>query len=255
MMTIEYQNMYEFLETPFGSTNSKKNELEMVYQKLKRDKKINVVSILELDSSYFIHVNIPSETHVDTFYDVVIQLFIDVKHKDLIPIYNYYAKFFSNSPSFVYKYAMLYKTNGYLIESLDVKLDQMFLNVAPSKSNSTLEMTYDKSLYVVCRYLIDNKYTYLTKLGMSIKKTRNVSKFIERIKDFETIQLLSNTSSIEKSIKKELSDDKAEIKVKKEPSNKGSIHRSISVKKPQTKKRPQSKNKKVTGKSSTTKVK
>ena len=59
------------------------------------------------------------------WYDVVLQFFIDDELKSRnIALNNYYVKFFSNSPGFVYKYAYLYHQNDMLVEVLADKISE-----------------------------------------------------------------------------------------------------------------------------------
>lgn len=215
MSQIPYQTLSHFIDSPFGTELTKiDSDYEHKYLEVNGRKEIKVASILEMDGAYFIHVLIPSETNKDNNYDVVIQLFTDdVEVSRRTTIEDFYAKFFSNSPGFVYRYAMLYKTSGFLIESLAPKLDEKALTIAPDKTNSKMEMSYDKSIYFACRHILDNKFAYLTKMGMISKRTRNMSKFIENISDFETVKLLGDASKTERSVKKELTGDKKEATI------------------------------------------
>ena len=82
---------------------------------------------------------------------------------------NYYVQFFSNSPSFIYKYAVLYKRNGALIENLYDKLNPEYADTLPETTNKTLEVSFDKSIYFTVRFLLDYRFSYLNKIGMIMR--------------------------------------------------------------------------------------
>lgn len=205
-MATTYQTLSDFIKKPFGhDINSTRNlELSVDYEKL--EKKISVASVLEIDrSNYMVQIKIPSESNVGNYYDVVIHFFTD--NPDLVrsrTFENYYIKFFSNSPSFIYRYAALYNINGYLIESLANKYKEEHLNSMPEQTNRSMDMYYDKSIYLACRHLLDNKLSNLNKFTILFKKTKNTEKFLDDVLDVEEVELNNQTKSFEKSVKKEI---------------------------------------------------
>ena len=122
MENLTYQTISEYIRAPFGALDTEnKQRLEPKYQENK--KKISCKCVCEYEDTYLIHILIPSESREGKNYDVIIQFFTpdkEVKKEDTLN--NYLIQFFSNSPSFIYKYAVLYKNKGFMIDSLQDKL-------------------------------------------------------------------------------------------------------------------------------------
>lgn len=207
-----YQTIDDFLRAPFGSQeiNTKRDEYEKKYLELKNSKKIYCENYAEDDGMYLFHIKIPSESQQGNFYDVVLQLFTDDKEiEKQLNLSRYYVQFFSNSPSFMYKYAALYRVHGYLIDSMYEKLDREYSDILPDKQNPNYKMDYDKSLYMACRFMQDHKETIMRKTGLLFYKKVSILKLLRTIKDFETVKMDSELYSLEKSMKKEHEKDKA----------------------------------------------
>lgn len=221
-MATTYQTLSDFIKNPFGHGLDSNRNLQLSGNYEKLGKKISVANVLEIDrNNYMVQVKIPSESNVGNYYDVVIHFFTD--NSDLgrsRTFENYYIKFFSNSPSFIYKYAALYNIHGYLIESLADKYSEEHLNVMPESVNKGLDMYYDKSIYLACRYLLDNKLSNLNKYTIMFKKTKNIEKFLDDILDVEEMTLNNQTKSFEKSVEKE---------IKKNDSNLGLMNKNKKV--------------------------
>lgn len=222
---ISHQTLKDFLECPFGTPNKQKHlKYEDKYQSYRKSNKIVIESSIEYEKNYFIHVKVPSESQKgSSYYDVVVQFFTsNEKVERELTVENYYVQFFSNSPGFVYKYASLYKLQGYLIETLYDKFDKGMLDVLPDKANSSYELYYDSSIYYACRYLLDNKVFTLGKLNIKIFKTKTPSAFFGDIQDTEAVTLSRSVTSLETSLKKEIKKDtklseQQEKKLKKDP--------------------------------------
>ena len=207
---ISNQTLQEFISSPFGFRNEMKNlKYEGKYQAYKRSNKIVVESTIEFEKNYFVHVKVPSESQKgQSYYDVVIQFFTpdpDIERE--LSVEHYYVQFFSNSPGFVYKYAALYKINGYLIEALYDKIGKESLDTLPTKSNSSYEMYFDSSIYYASRFILDNKMSILGKLNIKIYKTKPVNQFFGDIQDFESVNLIRDVNTLTANIKKEIKAD------------------------------------------------
>lgn len=217
----EFQTLAEFIQAPFGNKDSNEEaRLEQLYQGLKSRIKIEGYTII--DDDYFLHITIPSDSNKNQSYDVVIMFFTDEKSvKSQITIKNYYIKLFSNSPSFIYKYAALYHTEGYLIDFLFEKLDKDYADVLPVKSTSDFKLSYDKSTYAAARYLLDDKLISLSKFGMVTKHKKESKRFFSDIKTFRDVKFGSELNTIDKKIDKELAKNKEEKKKKSIAHNTG----------------------------------
>ena len=151
-----------------------------------------------------IPISFPSESNKDgNFeYDVVIRFFTD--KEDVAReqhLRRYYVQFFSNSPSFMYQYAYLYKQGGFLIEALYDKLDPDYIDTPPEKTNSSMVKSYDKSIYFACRFLTETKFKYLEKNGVINSKKIDGRKFFQNITDFKSVKMEQSIISEEKKIK------------------------------------------------------
>lgn len=217
-----YQTIGEFLRSPFGSKDrSNVERFDQSYQKMKNAKTLYAENYTEVDGSYFIHVKVPSESKPGLWYDVVIQFFPATKEMEkTMNLGNYYVQFFSNSPSFIYQYAALYRLYGYLIDSLYEKTDTEHGLILPEKANPNFKMSYDKSIYLACKYLQDNQFTYLRKNGIKFLKYEKWDRFLRSIKEFELAEADAELYDLEKNVKKETEKQKAEAaKAKKERLN------------------------------------
>lgn len=207
---ISKQTLQEFLDAPFGIPNKQKQlKYESRYLAYKKANKIKIESSIEYEKNYFVHLKVPSESQRgDSSYDVVIQFFTpDEKIRREVSVKHYYVQFFSNSPGFMYKYASLYKLEGYLIEALYDKFADGMLDVLPDKANSKYELYFDSSIYYACRYLLDNKSTVLTKFSLKIFKTKPPEIFFRDIQDTESVALSKDVSNLHREIKKEIERD------------------------------------------------
>lgn len=202
------QTLREFLHAPFGRQDLeiKKNDYEKRYQEYLRDNKIVFEAFTEVEGSYYYHLTVPSESAKTNGYryDVVIRFYApDKKVASENNLKNYYVQFFSNSPGFIYKYAVLYKRNGALIEMLYDKLNPEYADTLPETTNKTLEVSFDSSIYFCVRYLLDHSFRFLSKIGMIVRKKKGTHAFFSGIRDVETIRLERMLITEERRLQKE----------------------------------------------------
>lgn len=202
-----FQTLSEFLREPFGKTDDRDKLAK--YQKMYKDEgsKIELSAHTKIKDSFYFHVKIPSKSKEDmnVFYDVVIRFFTD-KPDSLKSshIRDYYIQFFSNSPGFIYNYAVLYKQHGYLIEELYQKLDPRFFDTLPEKSNAKMDISYDKSIYFACMFLSERRFKVLNKFGIALGRKLSPSVFFQEIKDFQTVKIEGELVNMEKKAMKVL---------------------------------------------------
>ena len=205
----EFQTLSQFMRNPFnlGPQNIpndwKDNAIRWI-----RANKIRLMQILEYEDSYFYNIEVPSESKDNVHYDVVIQ-FIP---RDNIGIHkghirDYYVKFFSNSPGFVYRYAALYYAEGFLIDSLMSKLGTGFLQ-APEKTNPNMKLAMDKSIYFAAKLIEDNLFFNTYKDVYSSKRTKDVKKFLDGVLEFDTVMSNIEVEKFKQDTRKQLSKDK-----------------------------------------------
>ena len=205
-----YQTIGEFLDSPFGNKRGYDTEkLEKKFLEFNGAKKFYCENWSEDSDMYLIHIKIPSESQEGRFYDVVIQFFTDdndISKQNSLE--KYYIQFFSNSPSFIYKYAALYKVHGYLIDSLYDKMDQEYSNMLPDKANPNYDMSWDKSIYFACRFLKANAMTILRKPTLKLFKHVPLRTLIKSIKGFEETMADAELFRLEQDVKKETAKEK-----------------------------------------------
>ena len=199
-MAVKYQTMEEFLKKPFGnSSDIAQTKYEPKYKKL--ENKIKVKGYLPADKYTLIHIAIPSESKENYFYDVVIQFFTDDEEVAKERNYeHYYMKFFSNSPSFIFTYAALYHLNGYLIDILLYKLDPVYATKLPKVRNPNMELFYDSSIYMACRYLTKHKLRFLTKFGNLLTVRKLNEEFFKAMKDFQDVKFDMTMFAVDRKI-------------------------------------------------------
>lgn len=233
-----YQTIGEFLNSPFGIPDQETYaKLEKKYKEAKRPVSVHAYTIL--DDAYFLHLKIPSESHQDKSYDVVLQFFTndnDVKKSSSLQ--NYYIQFFSNSPSFIYRYAVLYKQKGYMIDSLQKKMDPKYADTLPEKTNKDLKLTFDKSLFMACYYLQNDGSTWLDKDFLKKKRKTSMREFLSNIGSFQDVKgekvvfdVIEITSSLKNELQKDLRKIPKRMKIRKEESPKTRFGTGIQVKK------------------------
>ena len=229
-MASKFQTITEFLLSPFNNPNdvNKDSTYSSKYSSYVSTNKIRLNAVCVIEESYYYHIKIPSESNKDGNYeyDVVIRFFTDSEDvmKDT-HLRRYYVQFFSNSPSFMYQYAYLYKQEGFLIEALYNKLDPDYIDTPPEKTNSNMVKSYDKSIYFACRFLSELKFRFLDKNGVINNRKISDSKFFNNITDFKSVKMEQSLISEERKIKSLLkkktdTKDKRTINTNKKASSK-----------------------------------
>lgn len=222
----QYQTLSEFMRSPFGTPSMDKvTSYSSKYQEFRKDGKIKIVGYTIVEDAYYYHIRIPSESKDGKVsYDVVIRFFTDdesVKKENSLQ--NYFIQFFSNSPSFIYKYAVLYKQNGFLIEPLFNKMDQEFKDVLPEKTNPNMQLSYDKSIYFACRYLSEMKFRALSKHGMILQRRISNKTFFTNIQSFGYAKIDLLVASFEKRMERKNEELKSHYKKEKDSQKKKTV--------------------------------
>lgn len=191
------QNIKEFVENPMGKGSNAilnrqllRDDLNRRYQKLVKDKKIDLVIYRDKDEYYF-HFKIPSESQRNNTYDVVLHFTIDEDKDFKFDNYlnRYYLKFFSNCPSFVYTYAYAFNLYGLFIEGLSNRYEDIVLNQDPITRNPAEVISYEKSIYFACYHILQNQ-KYLNKMILNtISKSFDKNELSRNIRTTEQIQM------------------------------------------------------------------
>lgn len=202
-----YQTLEEFIGAPFGVPDP--DTYKRLSDKYRQNiGKIKLHGCIEYEKTFMLHIKIPSESKPGATYDVVIQFLPgDDSLESESTLNNYYIQFFSNSPSFVYRYAVLYKNKGYMIDALQEKMDPNYADALPTKTNAGMKMTYDKSLFFACVYLLENKKTLLNKTYLKRLPRMNFNRFIDGVTNYNGEKFDFDIYQIEANFKKELVKD------------------------------------------------
>ena len=227
---MTFQTLGDFITRPFGEVNEKSNDYESKFSKLDRDRRIKVVALTKVEDDYLLHLTIGSTTNQTESYDVVLLFFTDNDEiKKEITFKNYFVKFFSNSASFIYQYAVLYRQNGFLIDMLFDKMEEKYKDKLPDKVNKDYKLSYDSSIYMACRYLQVHGGYFNKYLNGARQKKPEV--FFSEIKDFSDVKIINDIRSMDRKIDKELAENKKRVKEerRKRGTNKNSIQKTTKV--------------------------
>ena len=216
MEQAKLQNISEFMSMPLNNQNSsnKQSEYNEKYDEFKKRNKIKLGGYTILGDNHFIHIIIPSDSNPNRSYDVIIKLIPPNGAEKNSNMSQYYIQFFSNSPGFIYKYAVLYKEKGLLIEELYNKMDPEYMNTLPTKTNTSLDLSYDKSIYFACKFLSDNKFTYMSKFGPLLMRKKTPEDFFTSISSFKKMKVLQEFDALEKRINKSAAQERLGKKLK-----------------------------------------
>lgn len=144
----------EYIKSPMGGMVLSQREMfKRIYQDkfdkllLRENGKIDY-TLYTNDDKYLIHFKIPSEAIHNFYYDVVFEFSPAKKENNSeSTLENYYVKFFSNDPSFIFTYAYVFKEKNLLIEDLKAKIGAKASDNAPKVTNPQKIVGYVKSFY------------------------------------------------------------------------------------------------------------
>lgn len=211
MSDTAFQTLDQFITKPFGNNNmTEYNKFTNDYSRMKSD--IIFSSYSEDEGDYMFHIIIPSESNKGQVYDVVVLLFTDETNSNVkrrFSIRDYYVKFFSNSPSFIYQYAAMYHLEGFLIDALFEKMDKDYADIIPKNPK---DLSYDKSIFCACKYLLDNHLVLLNKMGLRTKKKKSSVELIKDIQTFKDVKISSEINKVANQINKEVDKNQGELK-------------------------------------------
>lgn len=113
--------------------------------------------------NYYIHMKIPSEVIPKFYYDTLIKFYpSDDDSKRSRNIKKYYAKFYSNDPSFVFTFAHSFIKNEIFIDELEPKMSKAAIKNKAKERNPKDEVGYVKSIYFA--YLLMVHYNLFEKI-------------------------------------------------------------------------------------------
>ena len=99
------------------------------------------------------------------------------------------AKFFSNSPSFIFTYAYVFNQKSILVDKFKQKLPNQCLTQPPVIRNPIESLGYEKSIYIAGKYLMDSfalSENYIRRFGKKANALAEAD-LIRRIANPETL--------------------------------------------------------------------
>ncbi len=139
------------------------------------------------NNRYFAYFKIPSETVEKFYYDVVLEFFADETVKNSTDLFNYYVKFYSNDPAFVYTHAYSFRVNDLFISELSSKMSKKALRTEAKEKNPYNQIGYVKTIY----------FAYLT---IKAKSLNNTEKFNAEAAVYSKIALLDHVMDADKKV-------------------------------------------------------
>lgn len=184
----------QYISNPMGKKNAVYGNREM-YRNLYKEK-LDKILVREVGAvqyklyigkkdTYYVYFKIPSEPIKDFYYDTVIEFYTDKKEAKLSrSLKDYYVKFYSNDPSFVFTFAHAMISNGMFIEELKPKMAKEAVKHKAKIKNPKDEVGYVKSIYFA--YLLMRQYGLFNKVKFeTYAESFNVKNLSNEIMDAE----------------------------------------------------------------------
>lgn len=146
----------EYLTAPMGKGTSIglgeiKNSLDKDYENLKSSMSMIVYWLKE---RYIVYVvQLPSRHAKGLRYQIVFQFDTHSLPEGIHDVKNLDFQCFSNSPSFVYTYAEVFKEKGMLLAWSRDKYDRIITHNTPTVRNSQKLISYERSLYLAGKFI------------------------------------------------------------------------------------------------------
>lgn len=97
---------------------------------------------------YYVHIKIPSEVVPKFYYDVVVQFYTaDNAKRTENDLTNYFVRFYSNDPAFVFTFLHVFNKNDMFVKALESKSPKLAIKEKPKEKNPLGVIGYVKSLY------------------------------------------------------------------------------------------------------------
>lgn len=181
----------QYIDNPMGRRNAAFSQRDM-YKALYTDKfdklflreagKINfALYVDEKHDRYIAHIKIPSETVKNFYYDAVIMFYAaDAVPKSSSSLQDYYVKFFSNDPAFVFTYLRVFLKNDLFFEDLKPKSSKLALTKDPKITNPYEVPGYCKVLYFAYLFM-KSKNLFAKHMYTSYGKKYNRKAFVDTV--------------------------------------------------------------------------
>lgn len=213
----------QYIDNPMGKRNAVFSQRDM-FKKFYTDKfdkiflreagKINFTLYMDKKTDrYVAHIKIPSETIKNFYYDAVILFYTnDAKVRSSPSLQDYFVKFFSNDPAFVFTYLRVFLKNNLFFEDLKPKSSKLALKNDPKEKNPYEIPGYSKILY----------FAYIF---MKSKNLFSKSMYTSYAEKYDAKKLLNNVDHTDKKIseRQELGKEIAKEKARENKKNKSKI--------------------------------
>lgn len=151
----------EYINNPGGkgdSTNNQKELTKQLYTQkfdalLAREASLIKIRQFKNGDKYIIVFKIPDETVEKFYYDVVFEFYAkntDIENEHTLN--NYYVRFYSNDPAFMFTYAYVFNKNGLFIKDLESRMSKLALTQKPIQRNPNESIGYIKTMYFAYLY-------------------------------------------------------------------------------------------------------
>lgn len=150
-------------------------------------KQFYAVPYLYDDGRILFHVKVPSEAY--NINKISYDILIEFEDKPGIRLAMRNAKFFSNSPSFIFTYAYVFNQKDLIVDKFKDKLPMQCLTQPPVVRNPIESLGYEKSIFIAGKYLLDSfalSENYIKKFGKKANALAEID-LIRRIANPETL--------------------------------------------------------------------
>ena len=186
----------QYIDNPMGKRNAVFSQRD-IYRALYTDKydklflreagKINfALYVDEKNDRYIAHIKVPSETVKNFYYDAVILFYAkDAVPKSSSSLQDYYVKFFSNDPAFVFTYLRVFLKNDLFFEDMKPKSSKLALTKDPKITNPYETPGYCKVLYFAYLFM-KSKNLFAKSVYTSYAMPYNKSMLVNSVEHTDT---------------------------------------------------------------------
>jgi hypothetical protein len=234
------QTLNGYIDNPMGkgSVMSQKELIQKSYEQkygqvmLKEQGKFQCYLFTPtVKGEYYIHIRIPSESTEKIYYDVVIQFYPGSNEvKSESHLRNYFVRFYSNDPAFVFTYANAFKSQDLFITNLSDKMSRLAMRKSAEIRNPSSNIGYVKSIYFAFLYIKDhslfNKSLYDAGIKFNMQALKsNVMHSDDKMKESNEIRAKARKDKKEAKLAKQRASEEKRV------SGKGMSKRTSSISK------------------------
>lgn len=187
-------NIKTYLNNPGGKGNSiymiheMKKLLDEQYMRMQNRLRISWYNVI--DKSYVAHIQIPSKSVDNLFYDILIEFDIDTIPENAFTVDKGNARIFSNCPSFTYTFANVFNKKGDLIPWCKSKYPLEIFSKEPLQRNPYQMYNYERSIYMAMCYVLSGQRNVIKAMSNKSIKITNYQKILNNVKTSTEIEEL-----------------------------------------------------------------